>query len=57
MADELVLGSEDLERLHRHFINLMCVDSGPAAVADNGDRPKVYNFSAFVVDVEGVWRV
>ena len=55
MTDELVLGSEDLERLHRHFSNLMCVDSGPAAVADNGGKPKVYNFSAFVVDVEGEW--
>ena len=54
MADELILNHEDLRNLHRHYINLTCVDSGAHAKASNGGKPKRYNFSAFVVDVEGV---
>ncbi len=54
MADELILNHEDLSNLHRHYINLTCVDSGEHAKASNGGKPKRYNFSAFVVDVEGV---
>ena len=54
MADELILNHEDLSNLHRHYINLTCVDSGEHAKAANGGKPKRYNFSAFVVDVEGV---
>ena len=54
MTDELILNHEDLSNLHRHYINLTCVDSGEYAKASNGGNPKRYNFSAFVVDVEGV---
>lgn len=54
MADELTLNHDDLHLLHRHYINLTCVDSGEAAMNDNGGKPKRYNFSAFVVNVEGV---
>lgn len=54
MADELILNHEDLSNLHRHYINLTCVDSGEPAKASNGGKTKRYNFSAFVVDVEGV---
>ena len=54
MADELILNHADLSNLHRHYINLTCVDSGEHAKAANGGKPKRYNFSAFVVDVEGV---
>lgn len=54
MADELILNHDDLRSLHRHYINLTCVDSGEPAKASNGGKPQRYNFSAFVVDVEGV---
>jgi len=54
VADELILNYADLSNLHRHYINLTCVDSGEHAKAANGGKPKRYNFSAFVVDVEGV---
>jgi hypothetical protein len=54
MADELTLDHDDLRLLHRHYINLTCVDSGEAAMGQNGGKPKRYNFSAFVVNVEGV---
>jgi hypothetical protein len=54
MADELILNHDDLYLLHRHYINLTCIDSGDVAMADNGGKPKRYNFSAFIVDVEGV---
>ena len=43
-----------MNNLHRHYINLTCVDSGEHARESNGGKPKRYNFSAFVVDVEGV---
>src|ERR1035437_3600676 len=55
MSSDLILTHEDLNNLHRHYINLTCVDSGVHAKAANGGKPKRYNFSAFVVDVEGVW--
>ncbi|WP_155634240.1 hypothetical protein [Burkholderia cepacia] len=42
-------------KLHRHLINLMCYDSGDKARKTNGGRPVVYNFSAFVVELEGNW--
>lgn len=54
MGDELILGDEDLRNLHRHYINLTCIDSGEAARAGNAGKPKRYNFSAFVAEVEGV---
>lgn len=54
MAEELILNHEDLRNLHRHYINLTCVDSGGYTKAANAGKPKRYNFSAFVVDVEGV---
>jgi len=54
VATPLFLGPEDLKNLHRHYINLTCVDSGEPAKASNGGLPVRYNFSAFVVEVEGV---
>lgn len=54
MTDELILDHGDLRLLHRHYINLTCVDSGETAMNENGGKPKRYNFSAFVVDVDGV---
>jgi hypothetical protein len=45
------------EPLLRHFVNLMCVDSGPAAKASNDDQPLLLNFSGFVVEIEGVWLI
>lgn len=54
MSDELILNHEDLNNLHRHYINLTCVDSGEFVKSQNGGKPKRYNFSAFVVDVENV---
>lgn len=33
----------------------MCRDSGEAAMRANGGKPKAYNFSAFVVELDGVW--
>jgi len=54
MVDELILSHSDLNSLHRHYINLTCVDSGEAAKRTNEGKPKRYNFSAFVVDVGGV---
>jgi len=53
MTDVLILGHNDLHLLHRHYINITCVDSGMAATQENG-KPKRYNFSAFIVKVEGV---
>lgn len=50
-----VLGDSFLAPLHRHFINLMCLDSGPEALKAHGGKPAVYNFSAFVVEVDGRW--
>lgn len=54
MTDELILNQDDLRNLHQHYINLTCVDSGEHAKTSNAGKPKRYNFSAFVVDVEGV---
>jgi len=54
MADELILNHDDLRLLHRHYINLTCIDSGVEAIKKNGGKPKRYNFSAFIVKVEGV---
>ncbi len=55
MTTELNLSLDDLNRLHRHYINLTCVDSGEFVKSQNGGKPKRYNFSAFVVEVDGVW--
>lgn len=53
MSDVMILGPDDLLLLHRHYINLTCVDSGDGAKKVTGGKPKRYNFSAFVVEVEG----
>lgn len=44
-----------LAPLQRHLINLMCWDSGPHALRITGGKPKLYNISAFIVEVEGRW--
>ncbi|WP_423599966.1 hypothetical protein [Roseateles sp. MS654] len=54
MSDDLILTHDDLHLLHRHYINLTCIDSGELARAQNRGEPVRYNFSAFVVKVEGV---
>lgn len=54
MTDALILDHNDLHLLHRHYINLTCVDSCIAAIQENGGKPKRYNFSAFVVKIEGL---
>lgn len=54
MGEELILDHDDLHLLHRHYINLTCVDSGQAVMNTNGGKPVRYNFSAFVVRVEAV---
>lgn len=42
-------------KLHRHLINLMCFDRGEEACKQNDGLPQIYNFSAFVVELSGVW--
>ena len=54
MEEVLEVGDADLRRLHRHFINLMCRDAGPLALQRHSG-PALYNFSAFVVEVDGLW--
>jgi len=54
VVNQLTLDHDDLRLLHRHYINLTCIDSGEAAMSKNNHRPKRYNFSAFIVNVEGV---
>lgn len=55
MNEPRELGEPFLAPLQRHVINLMCVDSGPAARARHSGKSAVYNFSAFVVEIEGRW--
>ena len=54
-SDDLELGESFLFLLHRHVINIMCVDRGTEAMARQGGRPAIYNFSAFVVEVSDRW--
>jgi hypothetical protein len=54
VEEVLEVGDADLRRLHRHFINLMCRDAGLLALQRHGG-PALYNFSAFVVEVDGLW--
>lgn len=44
-------------KLHRHLINLMCFDSGELALSKNNNKPFIYNFSAFVVEIDKKWLV
>lgn len=53
--DRPIVGEEFTSRLHRHVINLMCRDSGDVAMRAAGGKPKLYNFSAFVVELDGLW--
>ncbi len=54
-ASVVTLSHEDLNRLHRHFINLMCQDFGPLALEKNAGKPEPFNSSAFVVELKGLW--
>lgn len=54
MPNVLRVENDDLALLHRHYINLTCIDSGDMARAQCGGDPKRYCFSAFLVDIEGV---
>lgn len=54
-TDAVELGEPFLSSLHRHVINLMCVDRGTEAMAQHGGKPAVYNFSAFIVEVSERW--
>ena len=56
MNDTLMLSGNDLHLLHRHYINLTCIDSGVSAKQENGGKPMRYNFSAFVVDAKRLYR-
>ncbi|KXS33166.1 MAG: Uncharacterized protein AWT59_0723 [Candidatus Gallionella acididurans] len=51
----LILGDDFLALLHRHFINLMCLDSGAEARLKNKGKPAFYNFSAFIVEINSRW--
>lgn len=44
-----------LRPLHRHFINLTCLDSGQKAKEQNNGMPAFYNFSAFIVEIDSEW--
>lgn len=54
-AAAITLTHEDLNRLHRHFINLTCHYSNPSVPTQNGGKPRVFNCSAFIVELKGVW--
>lgn len=55
MENQTILGESFLAALHRHFINIMCLDSGCSARQKNGGQPAVYNFSAFIVEISDDW--
>lgn len=55
MSTPPMQGANFFQPLHRHVINLMCEDSGPAALKKNDGKVAIYNFSAFVVDIDGNW--
>lgn len=55
MNDPKTIEESFLAPLHRHFINLMCFDTGPEAKAKSGGQHAIYNFSAFIVSVDGRW--
>jgi hypothetical protein len=53
MTDELILDHDDMRLLHRHYINLTCVDSGMSAIKQNGGKPKRYHkFPAYPISVD-----
>jgi len=54
VSDLITIGDEELLRIHRHFINLTCLDEGPHARKECGGQPKRYNFSAVAVEIDGV---
>jgi hypothetical protein len=50
--------SEKLTKtLHRHFVSLICIDRGPRALKQNNGKPVTYNFSGFIVELNGEWLV
>lgn len=52
------LFSEDfLKSLHKHIINIMCFDSGPAALKEHSGEYAIYNFSGFIVEIDDRWFV
>lgn len=55
MTEPIILDEDHLTPLHRHFINLNCIDSGDNARKQNGGNPAVYNFSAFIVGIQDEW--
>jgi hypothetical protein len=54
-ADRPIADEKFTHKLHRHLINLMCLDRGELALKKYDGSPAIYNFSAFVVELEGVW--
>lgn len=56
-SEPLILEESFFKLLHRHFVNLMCIDSGAEARKKNSGKPTLYNFSAFIVDVNSKWFV
>lgn len=55
MTESRELGESFLAPLQRHVVNLMCLDSGPAARQKYAGKNAIYNFSAFVVEIGGRW--
>ena len=55
MENPVILDESFLLPLHRHVINIMCLDSGPAALKECDGKCAVYNFSAFVVEIADRW--
>lgn len=55
MREPKVFDESFMAPLHRHVINLMCLDSGPEARKKFGGQCAVYNFSAFVAEIENRW--
>ncbi|MBS0497405.1 MAG: hypothetical protein JSR51_07150 [Proteobacteria bacterium] len=50
-----ILSEKFLVQLYKHVINIMCLDSGQNALKENSGKCAVYNFSAFVVEINDRW--
>ena len=57
MLEPIIHDDKYLAQIHRHVINLMCIDSGNDARKKYGGNCAVYNFSAFVVEICSRWFV
>lgn len=55
MQEPKILDETFLHQMHRHFINIMCTDSGAKAKEKYEGKSAIYNFSAFVVEIRNRW--